>query len=203
MKPDWKEFLLGLKWVDASYWYDMPAKSVPLVIISGNELVQRPSIPKDIAGWVVLTQSDITRGGDAFALNLVHMKYRSELLSWDDVFADFTRNPHDLRNSIEYLLREVLIDIREAYILGRTPDKTIVRAMQNLLDRVWLAIHLLLKESAYTLKQIRQAVAQINTLVWGDQELLYEMVFIEEMTELPELYKNLEALLETIDGLEI
>lgn len=114
-----------------------PEHRIPVLIVEEfvPELVDTLSWV-DMEWWIVLTMDDLHRGWDVYGVILNHMRFRSELIWWNDLLSQVPFSKETMHQSVEYELRRVCIDLREAILLWQSLADLLPTLMIHI-DRIW------------------------------------------------------------------
>ena len=114
------EQLTDLTGVLAIYSYEQSNGAIPIVVIENTQLRQNrdDGIFTWFPGVMVLTQEEVEKWADAFALQFVHIQQQASFLWWtNDLFQDVVIDKNLVRVQLEQLIRTKVIDMREQGLL--------------------------------------------------------------------------------------
>ncbi len=124
----------------AVYEYKLPQGEIPLVIVD-HTAINRDILKKEFSRskWcIVLTHDDVKHGTDVFALRFLHMQQRTVFVGGEELLKDIKIKKDNLREEFEYVLRSLLIDLREMILLPNI-HKTTHSMLELALDRILVA----------------------------------------------------------------
>lgn len=110
--------LLGEQLISVYSYEQSVGVFVPIIVVKTMNFVVMSKMKKDFEGkmFIVLTEDDIQRGQDVFALKYLHMMKHADLLLGEDVLLTLTIDKQNLRDNLEFELRSKLIQLRESYL---------------------------------------------------------------------------------------
>jgi len=111
LKKIWKNLV-------SFYVYKISRKEVFLIVVNEMNFKEFDDVKKSLKwkNFIILTMDDVKNWSDIFALKVINLRNNSDLIFWKDVLKNIKINKSDLRHSLEFELRNKLIQLREWFL---------------------------------------------------------------------------------------
>lgn len=189
-------------WVYKSlYEYSITNEDViPVVVVSEYTQTVTDELQSFwLLSWIVLTENDIHRGHDVYSIILYHIQCRSICMSEDDILKTIKIDSTSMRHNLEWHIRHVLIDLREALIQWETMGEMFPWVSIQL-DRIWFSCLCLLTWMVNYDSSVAEIIEMIKEK-WGiDHWELYRTLHHGAWTV--DLYQTHELLLELVEYID-
>jgi len=109
---------------------------------------------------IILTRNDLEYGDDVYSVPLLHMQIRGVCEWGEDLFGSISITGKELRPHLEWMMRHVLIDLREA-MTRKSPSEEVKKWMSAQYDRILCgcATYLWMKEW-YVREDMEEMIAE-------------------------------------------
>ncbi len=187
----------------ALYAYDIThEKTIPVIIVSTytQEIAEQLQEISQ-AWWIVLTKYDLEHGHDVYSIILHHIQCRSECIVWDDVLSTLLMSSTDMRPHLEWHIRHVLIDLREA-IIQKKRIWELLPWFTIQADRIRCACWFLISWKSAYVESIADIIELINEKRgidhWELYRTLHHWTWTVDIYKAHELFDQLVAHVDTI-----
>lgn len=176
-------WLIDIVGVVSVYAYDVPHRTIPLVIVSKKVKweILRGATDWD-AWWIILTKKDVEDGQDAFALRFLHMKKHAKHIAWKDMLKKIEIKQPQARLALEGMLRVTLIDMREI-LMQEIIDEDMIDMLALSIDRIASYTQLVSGSQKAWKKHVETCldICQKDVCSHDELEVIYHV--IEKMTK--------------------
>lgn len=199
---------LGDKLISLYHYLKWPEDIIPVFILKEMDFSSFDGIKWDLEDkhFIVLTQDDIMRGNDIFPLKFLHMQHNSTLQRWVDILPSLIIEKKYLRATIEFELRNKLIQLRESY-LSFKGKKEFVQQILPVMLMIWDGI--LYLDWAHASPSYPELKKQIKNFASNSEEIFDAItkpwdITDEQVTPLiQKISTYLESLTHHVDTLHI
>ena len=196
----------------------LPGRSdVNLLVVlkdAGPEALSKiaPAVRRAVAGDVlpvVLSESDLLRSADVFAIEHADLAERRVVIYGEDILAGVEVRPEDLRRQLEFEARSKLIRLRQAYMRDVGSPRGLLelagRSLSSLLPLFKAALRLVGREVPGTRRELLEAACEAfsldrEALLWALRALRGEAKRAEASSMFPGYLRAVEGFVKFLDA---
>ncbi len=186
----------------ALYTYKMTQEIfVPILVVTKSTQESIKQLEQlDLEAVIIVTTDDLTHWHDVYGINLLHMFLHSTLEWWEHLLEEVVLSKEHMRLHIEWMIRHMLIDLREYAVQGKMLWDLMPR-LEIQSDRIWFACWFLLDADLDVLSDIIQT---IQKEWWIDHQNVYNTIHHGTWwVGLFDIHESFIDLLKIIDWLEV